>query len=189
MKTAHHPIFTAFFPGWLKNTKVRLRSSPFLRKGLPCSTDKNAVLFVQVFFLILITYLLTGCETLNNRIDKNTGYFNSLPRDHQALIRNKNIKVGFTQKEVYIAWGSSDHTVITETSRGSLEKWIYLTVRTEPYYQTRKRYDKDLGRWIYVNEPQHISREYLDKEVVFVDDRVDAWTKHPAFFPYRRYPY
>ena len=55
--------------------------------------------------LLLLASFLTGCSAVDNRIRERQAEFDSYPPDVQALIKNGQIRTGFTQTQVYIAWG------------------------------------------------------------------------------------
>jgi outer membrane protein assembly factor BamE (lipoprotein component of BamABCDE complex) len=139
--------------------------------------------------LILAALLLAGCETVKERIEKNQAYFGSLPPAHQAVIRSGQIKVGFTEKEVYLAWGTPDHKAITESISGHKETWIYTHIKSYTYFVTVRHYHKKTDSWSYHDEPRHYYREFLDREVVFENGRVIAWTHFPGSMPYSDYPH
>jgi hypothetical protein len=137
--------------------------------------------------LLLATAVLGGCETLKDRIDRNRPYYNSLPLSHQVLILRGQIGLGFEPAEVYLAWGEPNHKTVTESSRGRLETWIYTTTRTETRYRRVAQYQKGVDHPVYVDEPYYIYHHYLDKDAVFLNGRVDAWTEYPDLMPYRPY--
>jgi hypothetical protein len=136
---------------------------------------------------VITAVMLGGCETLHDRIEHNRVYYNSLPLEHQILILRGNIGVGFEPAEVYLAWGEPDHKMITESSRGRLETWIYTSTRTETRYRRVAQKQKGTDRVVYVDEPYYIYHHYLDKDAVFLNGRVDAWTVYPDLMPYIPY--
>ncbi len=119
---------------------------------------------------------LAGCDTTGNRIARHGDYFNTLPARHQELIRQGVIQRGFSQQEVYMAWGSPYHTALSEDRQGSSETWIYTTVQTETRYRSEPIYDRAARRWWYEERPYHMSREYLTRSVTFRDNLVTSWT-------------
>jgi hypothetical protein len=136
---------------------------------------------------MLAAAVLGGCETVKDRIERNRSYYDSMPLSHQILVLRGQIAVGFEPTEVYLAWGEPNHKTITESSRGRLETWIYTTTRTETRYRRVPQYKKGTDHVIYVDEPYYIYHYYLDKDAVFLNGRVDAWTQYPDLMPYRPY--
>lgn len=130
--------------------------------------------------LLLPLLFLAGCETVQNRIDDNYPYFMSLSPSHREIIRQGRIGIGFTPDEVYLAWGSPSHRIFSQSSRGRGEKWVYTSIGRDTYYRRIRRYNSVSSKWYYDEEPVYIRREYIVKDVLFIDGRVDAWTLYPA---------
>ena len=133
---------------------------------------------------IILFFLLSGCETLSSRLERNIEALHSLPQPHQDLIRQGQIQVGFTPLEIYLAWGAPDHKAITENTKGSLETWIYTVTRSETYYRQRRLYNQTIDRWEYIENPYQIHREYVTKEAVIIDGHLDSFTLSPSAKPY-----
>ena len=136
--------------------------------------------------LLLLALISGGCQTVQNRISQNYEYFSSLPPEHQELIRQGKIKIKLTDKEVYLSWGGPSHKVITESSRGQAEKWIYTRITSDTRYRHFRRYNYRTDRWIYEDEPYYIRREVIVKDVVFIKGLVDSWTLYPYDILYYR---
>lgn len=135
---------------------------------------------------ILLCLVATGCETLNSRLTRNQETLNSLPEDHQNLIRRGKIQIGFTPAEVYLAWGAPTHKSFTENSQGGFETWYYTNTQTETYYRQERYFDRDYGRWRYVDRPYYRYLEYLYQEAVFTNGTLSSFTLHPSAQPYLR---
>jgi len=144
----------------------------------------------HVFFLLPIcALLLTGCQTLDRRIEKNLDYFLSLPESHRQLIEAEQIAVGFTTREVYLAWGDPFDKIVSETGGGTRETWVYTSIRSRTVYRTVRRYDPDRKSWVLTDEPFTFRREYVTKDVVFLNGEVEKWTMYDEGVPYYDYPY
>lgn len=133
---------------------------------------------------LILLCLLSGCETLSSRLERNLEALHSLPQPHQDLIRQGHVNVGFSAFEVYLAWGAPDHKAITENTQGSLETWVYTIVRSETYYRHRRLYDPTLERWEYTETPYQVHTEYVTKEAAIIDGRLNAFTLYPSAQPY-----
>ena len=85
------------------------------------------------FGLAVSALLLTGCETVENRISEHQDLYNSLsPRD-QDLVRNGQIRSGMSMNAVWLAWGSPEQKTAGEMRGHATETWIYVQSRTAPY--------------------------------------------------------
>ena len=170
---------------------MKRSSGPLITPAFSCQHPPTSTGFKQgpvAYFLLslpLIFLLITGCETLSSRLARNQDVLNSLSFENQALIRQGQIKVGFTPVETYLAWGAPSHKAITESTRGSLETWIYTVVHTETYYRQKRIYNTSLERWEYIDKPYQRHSEYIAKEAIFQDGRVDSFTLYPSAKPYR----
>lgn len=55
--------------------------------------------------LLFLAMLIQGCSAIDSRIQERQAEFNTYSPDIQALIKNGQIRPGFTETQVYIAWG------------------------------------------------------------------------------------
>lgn len=135
----------------------------------------------SVSFLLCLPLLLilTSCETLSSRLARNQETLQNLPQEHQDVIVEGKIKVGFTPVEVYLAWGAPDHKAITESTQGSTETWVYTQTQTDTYYRQHRVYNAHSDRWEYIDKPYQIQSKFVVKEAVFLDGRVDSFTLFP----------
>ncbi len=69
--------------------------------------------------------VLAGCNTVDNRIEKNQAFFDSLPNDNKELIRDGRIAPGFSPREVEIALGRPDDVLVEEFEGGERMLWVY----------------------------------------------------------------
>ena len=134
--------------------------------------------------LLAIAVGVSGCYTRSMRIEQNAAFFQSLPESHQEIIKAGRITLGFTPEEVYLAWGSPYDKIISETSQGVRVTWIYTRTHTTTFYKTTRIYNPKRKRWEYEEEPHRRHREYVEREVSFVNGQVENWTLYEKGFPY-----
>lgn len=73
---------------------------------------------------------LSGCSTVQSRIEENQAVFNSLDPKAQSNIRQGVIDIGYTMTMVYMALGRADNAKESTSKEGTLTTWIYNS-----YYQ------------------------------------------------------
>lgn len=134
--------------------------------------------------LFLCLLLLAACETLGNRLNRNQELLKSLPPEHQALIQQGRIQVGFTPTEVSLAWGAPTHKAFTESSNGNEETWFYTMTQTETYYREERYYDRRRDLWRYVDRPYQRYTEYIFQTAIFSNGLVASFTLYPSYIPY-----
>lgn len=134
--------------------------------------------------LLGLLLLLAGCETLENRLGRNQALLKTLPPEHQSLIQQGQVQVGFTPAEVYLAWGAPNHKAITENAAGRQETWSYTTTQTETYYREERFYDWEFNTWRFVDRPIHRYLEYLYQEAIFSGGALTSFTIYPSYQPY-----
>lgn len=134
--------------------------------------------------LLCFVAVLTGCSTVNSRIEEKSSYFNTLDAATQERLKRSAVKVGDTTDMVYIAFGRPDR--VRERTAGASQDttWIYNTYREEyagthfagyrrhviynPQNNTRRVYYDP----VYVSAYREHTEEYM--RVVFKDGRVTA---------------
>jgi hypothetical protein len=89
----------------------------------------KSFLFLSAFGAVI---LLTGCSTINSRINEKGSVFYSLDADTRAKIEHGDVGIGFTPDMVYMALGKPDAKRFRTTSDGTSETWIYGSY----YYDT-----------------------------------------------------
>lgn len=134
--------------------------------------------------LLCLLLLLAACETLESRLTRNQEVLKKSPPEHQALIQQGRIQVGFTPTEVYLAWGAASHKSFTESSQGLEETWFYTLTQSETYYQPERYYDRRYDVWRYVDRPYQRSLEYIFQTVIFNNGAVTSFTTYPSYIPY-----
>ncbi|MBK9991004.1 MAG: hypothetical protein IPP19_09785 [Verrucomicrobia bacterium] len=132
--------------------------------------------------LLCLLAVLTGCSTVNSRIEEKSALFNSLDSQTQERIKRSSVKVGDTQDMVYIAFGRPDGIKETTTTKGHSLTWIYNSYRTEyegthlAGYRRHGFFDHRSRSWRVYYEPVHVDmyserrEEYM--RVVFQDGKV-----------------
>jgi len=138
---------------------------------------------------------LTGCSTVESRIQRDPATFASLAPADQALVRSGAIRQGMSKAAVYIAWGNPDQ-IRSGYRRGQpFEAWIYTTLQSsinpDPYpgyygfgyyrygwhgsFGPYGRYRGFYG--IYPSDPYPVvvSYEVPYKTVYFEQGRCTAW--------------
>ncbi|MHC4164769.1 MAG: hypothetical protein ACYSUM_21845 [Planctomycetota bacterium] len=116
--------------------------------------------------LLLAVACSTSTSTRSSRIEKNKELFATYPPDVQAAIRSGEIRRGFDQKQVYMAFGKPS----TKDAQGTSETWLYEVVAPGARKKTQTGEDKAvlLIRMVHV--------------VKFTDGRVSNWEDPPGQF-------
>jgi len=155
-----------------------------MSRGLLSTKRWQLAQFGGLVAVCAIFCLVSGCETLDNRLARNQAALNALPPGHQDIIRQGKVQVGFTPEEVYLAWGAPSHKAFTETAEGRFETWYYTSTQTETYYLEERYFDRDEGRWRFIDRPYHRYLEYLYQEAVFSNGTLASFTFYPSTRPY-----
>src|SRR4051812_47022724 len=69
--------------------------------------------------------LLSGCSTINSRINEKGSVFYSLDADTRAKIEHGDIALGFSPDMVYMALGNPDAKRRSTSADGTSETWTY----------------------------------------------------------------
>jgi hypothetical protein len=78
----------------------------------------------------LMLSLLASCSTVEDRIKEKPYAYSQLSPADQALVRSGQIRDGFTQDQVYMAWGSPDRVVTGFRHGHPFQAWVYTTYHT-----------------------------------------------------------
>lgn len=62
---------------------------------------------------------------VNPRIEENRALYEQLPPDVQRSVRAEQVRVGFDQKTVLLAWGEPTLRTTWQTPDGLVEIWVY----------------------------------------------------------------
>ena len=138
----------------------------------------------MLFFLVLAAALLTGCaSTIESRKKEHYNAYSQLSPDERAAVDAGQIKVGMTKEAVYIAWGKPQQVVVTESSAGRNEVWVYMETYLQGYnYWGYRPY---CGPYhYYYHGPQlyydYAPISYARGEVIFEGDKVKQWRTLPV---------
>ena len=137
---------------------------------------------VFLFLLSAAVLAVTGCSTINSRIEEKSAVFAALPQADQLRIRQGSVAVGDSTDLVYIALGKPDVRRERYHAKTHESVWIYQSY-DETYagsaYAGYRRYvafDRTSGRSYIVREPVYadVYRRRLDDQIriTFVDGRV-----------------
>ena len=128
-----------------------------------------------------LVLLLSGCASIDKRIEKNIAYFSELEPDVQAMIRKGQIDIGFEKPMVEIALGRPATTKRRQTAEGSTDIWVYNGVKTEWVYPRCVSYGTGIysgsfrgRRHLYYQQLAPVARPatYEAARVVFEDGKV-----------------
>lgn len=121
--------------------------------------------------LVVFGLILGGCASPDTRIQKAPEIFAQLTPEHQELVRQGKVAVGFSQDAVRLALGDSDRQWTRTDSVGTREVWSYTTwenIRGQPLYRGWYHLNAAPGPFYYLNYPDRKEREYL--KVIFGQD-------------------
>jgi hypothetical protein len=72
-----------------------------------------------------LTFILTGCTTIETRISEKQEAFRRMSPQDRALVQQGKIREGMTKDAVYIAWGPPSQIVPGRYKGSVVETWIY----------------------------------------------------------------
>jgi hypothetical protein len=76
-------------------------------------------------FLGLAALVVAGCSTVDSRISGHQPEFDSWPPAVQQKVRAKQVDLGFTMAQVFVALGEPDRKYTRTTAQGTTEVWAY----------------------------------------------------------------
>lgn len=127
--------------------------------------------------LLSAPLLWTGCATVENRIERNRDYFDSLPIADQARIRGGKIALGYTPVMVQIALGDPARRLVRrQAGQPDMDVWLYVD-SNQRYVRQRADIDsmsigggtRVAGGSVWMNVLEE--REYVRTRVVFLNGR------------------
>ncbi len=132
---------------------------------------------MRVPILLCLSLVLIGCSTIESRIQEIPAAYYTLPPPDQHLIRMGGIREGFTQDQVYIAWGRPDTIRRSYRGRRDVETWIYTGTRHEeiPNWELHPFGFRCGVIYEPVYRPVILSIPYFVKAVTFEGSRVVEW--------------
>jgi len=136
-----------------------------------------------VFILALAGAFLGGCatSTIESRKKERYNAYTELSAEHRGAVDAGQIKVGMPKDAVYIAWGKPHQVLVSESSAGKQEVWIYMGTYLQGYsYWGLRPY---CGPYRYYSGP-HLYYDYMPvsyprAEVIFEKDLVKQWRTLP----------
>ena len=78
--------------------------------------------------------LLSSCSTTSTRISERPEVFNSLSPQQQAIVTRGDIRPGFSEDAVYLAWGPPTRKVPEQIRGRAGETWLYDDTAVSSYY-------------------------------------------------------
>lgn len=72
-----------------------------------------------------LPFLVTGCTTVDARIQERPAAYAALSPNDQALVQQGKIREGMTQDQVYIAWGPPSHRIPGRYRGRIVETWVF----------------------------------------------------------------
>lgn len=139
---------------------------------------------IPLVALAALALALTGCSTVESRIQEKSATFSALNPEQQKVLKEGRVEVGFTEEMAYIALGQPDLVRERQTAQGTVKVWTFLSY-SEEYAGTHRTgfrrfvaIDPKTGRAIvhYVPVDTAIYRERVDEvlRVEFIDGKVTA---------------
>jgi hypothetical protein len=133
--------------------------------------------------ILLSLFAANGCakSTIESRKEELAGAYHRLPPEMQALVDQGRIRTGMTTEAVYMAWGSPEEVLESETEQGHLVTWIYHghwveETRFWTYREVARRDGIFLERHL---ESDYFPRAYIRAEIVFENGVVKQWRTLP----------
>jgi hypothetical protein len=159
-----------------------------------CNLPRARTFSVHLLLLSLVAILalfLTGCSTVESRIQSNPQVYGLLSPSDQALVLQGRIREGLPKAAVYLAWGSPDRIRFGVRSGHTFEAWTYTTLRSDfvPNYSyygfgyfhgglwRHNHFFYSFGPYPYPFDPYPdvVSYEVPYKTVFFEGDRCTGW--------------
>ncbi|HWM26320.1 MAG TPA: hypothetical protein VNP98_16005 [Chthoniobacterales bacterium] len=113
---------------------------------------KRRIIPQALFGALLSLLFLSGCTTLETRIQERPEAFRSLSPSDQALVQQGKIREGMSQDAVYIAWGPPSHRVPGRNRGRIVETWVYDATAAGDYggpFFYGSRYGHGIGYGMY----------------------------------------
>jgi hypothetical protein len=75
--------------------------------------------------LLFLALAVAGCSTVDSRIARDQPEFDSWPPAVQQKVRARQVDLGFTPAQVFMALGDPDRKYTRTTAEGTTEVWAY----------------------------------------------------------------
>ncbi len=82
---------------------------------------------------ISLTFFVTGCTTLETRIQEKPEAFRALSPNDRALVQQGKIREGMSKDAVYISWGPPSGQIPGRNRGRIVETWIYDATTSGDY--------------------------------------------------------
>lgn len=131
---------------------------------------------LPVVGLMLAVLLAGGCATPDARIKRSPEIFARLTPEHQALVKEGKVGIGFDTDAVLLAVGEPDRKWMRTDAAGTSEVWSYTAWESEagqPLYRGWYHGYSGVSSAYYTNFPGRREREYF-KVVFGADGKVMA---------------
>jgi hypothetical protein len=163
---------------------------------------KRRIISQALFGALFVLLFLSGCTTLETRIQERPEAYRALSPSDQALVQQGKIREGMSQDAVYIAWGPPSSRIPGRNRGRIVETWIYDATAAGDYggpFLYGSRYGHGLGFGLYGGRRGRFHRHffydpfydpffynraniirYPERTVSFQDGRVIAFQFLPA---------
>ena len=135
----------------------------------------------SLLYSLALCLIATSCtSSLDQRISKNSAYFNSLPTTDQLLIRDGKLRIGFSKDCVVLAIGKPGRISEAVSSNGQTKEiWTYFGHQQVYTYDTWGPYSGPscrgtIGRY-HDYGPEIVFVPYLRAELTFTNGLLSAW--------------
>lgn len=135
-----------------------------MKSSLPCTV------------LLALAVWAAGCVSPETRINQSPETFARLSPEHQALVREGKVGLGFSADAVRLAVGEPDRRWTRTDAAGNSEVWSYTSWENDlgrPLYRGWYHLQADYAPLYYMNASARREREYF-KVVFGRDGRVVA---------------
>lgn len=121
-----------------------------------CINMRLMALFRCIFWI----FLACGCASTDSRIKKNQELFASFPADVQDLVRQGEVRIGFSPDMASIAIGQPRRKYRRITAEGEVEIWAYVQrkIQSETVpVRNRFSYRDSSGRYRLARDTEYIT--------------------------------
>jgi hypothetical protein len=125
---------------------------------------KRRIIYQALFGAFFSLLFLSGCTTVDTRIQERPAAYRALSASDQALVQQGKIREGMSQDAVYIAWGSPGYRVPGRNRGRIVEVWIYDATAAGDYggpFLYGSRYGYGPGFGFYGGRLSRFHRHYF----------------------------
>ena len=120
---------------------VSLRDTVFAGRLHKKPFTKRMRFFALPLSILVAALILSGCSAVDNRIRDRQAEFDTYPPEIQTLIKNGQVRPGFTQTQVYIAWGEPYYRGGNQWTYPGYDCKKFQVPKTE--YEYRRQYENE----------------------------------------------